>query len=299
MTCPLCGESRRWPLRWNVDPAARQWLADHGETKPYTWMLCRQCGNGYPSFQPELALLSFIWNRDRQDRVANTARGDAIWNARLTAARKGASRSFEMFEPLYSARPGRFIDIACGLGETVKYFSDRGWEAFGIDADPTMKPFHEKIGIRSSVGQIETAAIDGKFDIVHISHAMYFITNPRVFLESLQNHLKDDGVLCIVLANFMASDDLSLPGHPHSFFPTTSSMRYLLSIAGYQTIFCHKKSGSVYIAACREKGPMPRVYPRLIRLGYQTKALRYSLIGRPKLLLHRIAKMVLSLAGYR
>ena len=35
----------------------------------------------------------------------------------------------------------RFLDIGCGLGETVRIFADNGWDAEGVDADPSTAPF--------------------------------------------------------------------------------------------------------------------------------------------------------------
>jgi SAM-dependent methyltransferase len=286
-------------MRWTADPAVQQWRLVHRDTRVYEWSLCKRCGNGYPAFQPSSDLLSFFWNRDRQDGFNNDTQGEAIWAARKKASQKNAARTFGIFTPLHAGKPGRFIDIACGLGETVKFFSDHGWEACGVDADPALKRFHEMIGVRSEIGQIEAVEIDGKFDIIHISHAIYFITNPGKFLERLKSSLKPDGLLCIVISNFLAPEDAGLPGYAHSFLPTAGSMRYVLARVGYEIVFSRKKSGSIYIAARKGKGQLPKVYPHLIRLGYQTKALRYSLIGRPKLLLHRAAKKVLSWTGLR
>lgn len=286
-------------MPWVADPVIRQWRADRGDTREYGWFLCKECGNGYPSFQPSQELLSFFWNRDRQDELEQGADEQGIWNVRREAARKNAARVFKMFASEYTAAPGRFLDIACGLGETIKFFSDRGWDAQGIDVDPALKRFHDEIGIRSQIGPIETVHIDGKFDIINISHAIYFITNPEAFLKRLASNLQSDGLLCIVISNFLASEGAGLSGYAHSFFPTGGSMTYALERAGYQTVFCRVKSGSIYIAARRGEGAKPLVYPRLIHLAYQTRLLRYALIGAPKLWLHAAAKRMLSLARNR
>jgi hypothetical protein len=67
-------------------------------------------------------------------------------------------------------------------------------------------------------------------------------------------------------------------------------MRYLLSLAGFQTCLCRSLSGSVYLVARRGAGALPPVHPGLIRLGYQSKMLRYALFGRPKLWLRDSVK---------
>jgi SAM-dependent methyltransferase len=242
---------------------------------------------------PELGVLSALWESNRDIAGDDRTREEQIWQERGRISRIGAERSFKLFSPLREGGPGRFLDIACGLGATVRRFADNGWEASGIDADPTMRRFHDELGIQSQIGQIETVKMQGKFDLIQIAHAIYFITDPKRFLCSLKDALTKDGLLCIVLANFMAASDLSLPGYPHTFFPTASSMRYLLALSGYCNVMCRATSGSVFLAARLGQGPLPQVYPRLIRVGYQTKNLRYALFGKPNLWLRKGVKSVL------
>jgi SAM-dependent methyltransferase len=239
---------------------------------------------------PELSVLSALWERNRDIPEQDQIREKEIWRNRRRISRIGAERSFKIFAPLRKGAPGRFLDIACGLGATVRKFADQGWDAYGVDADPTMRRFHEEFGIRSEIAQVETVRLEGKFDLIQVAHAIYFITDPMRFLRSLRDALSDDGLLCIVLANFMAANDLGLPGYPHSFFPTAGSMNYLLALAGYRSVMCRTLSGSIYLAARPGQGALPRVHPRLIRLGYRTKKFRYALFGRPDLWLRRVAK---------
>ena len=292
--CPLCGGTSSWPLSCHREPFVERLLSASGRNRDYQWFLCQTCGNGYPTFVPELSVLSALWETNRDIAEEEQVHEKEIWQNRRRISRIGAERSFNLFSPLFQqSSPGRFLDIACGLGATVRKFADNGWEASGIDADPTMRRFHDEFGIQSQIGQIETIKPQGKFDLIQIAHAIYFITDPMRFLRSLQDALNKDGLLCIVLANFMAAEDLSLPGYPHTFFPTTSSMSYLLALAGYRNVMCHAVSGSVFLAARQGEGALPPVYARLIRLGYQTKNLRYALLGRPNLWLRKQAKQLL------
>ena len=291
--CPLCGGQSSWPLPYNAEDQFEQ---EHGaqlRRAGYSWYLCRTCGNGYPSFVPDLEVLSAYWARNRD--VSEPGSEGQVWKNRKRISRIGAERSFKMFSPLVGDRSGRrFLDIACGLGATVRRFADDGWDAQGIDADVTMRRFHEGLGIKSQIGQIETVKPSGTFDLIQIAHAIYFVTDPLAFLVRVKCHLTEGGVLAVVLADFLASDDLGLPGYPHSFFPTASSMRYLLAQAGYRVIMCRALSGSIFLAARPGAAPLPRVQPWLIRLGYQTKSLRYALVGRPKLASRRLAKSLIS-----
>jgi SAM-dependent methyltransferase len=243
---------------------------------------------------PDLDVLSAYWARNRN--IIETESEEQIWKYRRRISQVGAERSFKIFAPLVGDKSGRrFLDIACGLGATVRKFADEGWDAQGVDADATMRSLHKELGIRSEIGQIETIKLDGTFDLVQIAHAIYFVSDPLAFLQRVKRHLAEGGVLAVVLADFMASDSLALPSYPHTFFPTTSSMRFLLALAGYRVIVCRALSGSIYLAARPGSAALPRVRPWLIRLGYRTMSLRYALMGRPKLASRRLAKSLISL----
>lgn len=245
---------------------------------------------------PDLSTLARVWQSNRDLSDVDRAREEEVWRYRKTISKKGAWRSYDFIAPLYGKPQRRFLDIGCGLGETVKLFAERGWDALGVDADPNMRRFHEAIHIKSQIGQIETLSLDGRFDIIHTAHAIYFVTNVRAFIGSLRDHLSEDGLLCVVLADFLSSDDPGLPGYSHSFYPTASSMRYLFALEGFHVVLCKKKSGSVFIAARKSSGPLPAIHPWLIRLAHESKPLRYALFGRPMTVLKTIVKRALSVA---
>lgn len=286
-------------MHWVADPATKKWLNERGDIRSYTWYLCKNCGNGYPSFQPSPELLAFFWNRDRQDEIYAHVLTDDVWDIRRAEARRNAKWTFGVVNELRGRKTGRILDIACGLGETVKYFQDRGWDAQGIDVDPALKRFHDEIGIRSSIEPIETAAIDGMFDVILISHAIYFIINPTVLFERLRLSLIPGGILCVVISNFLANEDHSLPGYAHSFWPTGRSIEHALSSAGYETVLNQRKSGSIYVVSREGDIPPRRVYPLLTHFAYKTKSLRNVLLGGPNILLRTLAKRILSWTGLR
>jgi 2-polyprenyl-3-methyl-5-hydroxy-6-metoxy-1,4-benzoquinol methylase len=289
MSCPICTHKMFWPVAYSRDAAVDQWRREAGEVASYDWRLCRACGNAYPSKQPDLRVLARMW-------AINRTPGDAGANAETVAYRRfisraGAERSYRLFSPLADASAGRFLDIACGLGETVRIFAEHGWEAEGIDADPSTEPFHRELGLRTRIGQLEDIEIGNNYDVIHIAHAIYFITDPMSFLRMVRERLAPGGVFCVVLADFMATLDPALPSYAHSFFPTAASMRYALALTGFETIFCHREKGSIFLAARPASAvEKPSVWPFGIWLLHRTKALRYALLGRPATALARAIK---------
>lgn len=293
-SCPICGEHTSWRIPFNAGLGTASDGAGEGS---YEWRLCRRCGNGYPTQQPDLAKLSAIWAESRRDAEASAEEERARWLYRRRVSRIVAERAYALYAPLVP-RAGRFLDIACGLGEAVRVFAERGWDAEGIDADPTMKPLHEEFGIRSRIGQFESVGLEGAYDLIHIAHAIYFITDPMAFLTRVKERLAPNGIFCVVLANFMAANDPGLPSYAHSFFPTGRSMQYALAVAGFETMFRRRVGGSIFIAAKpKESVRLPGVLPALIYVGYRSKRLRFALMGRPYLAFARTAKWLLG--GWR
>jgi len=291
MTCPICGQQKFWTISAAHDPQAEQLLSACVDDVAYEWRLCQQCGNAHPSYPPQLRILEKLWALNRTDAGCQEGEKAEKWNYRRAIAKVGAERSYQLFAPFAAVRTGRFLDIACGLGETVRIFADNGWDAEGIDADPSTQPSHRKLRIHSRIGQLEQVEIGSRYDVIHIAHAIYFITNPMNFLRMVRERLSARGLFCVVLADFMANTDPALPSYVHTFFPTAASMRYALALAGFQTVLCHRLSGSIFIAArTAESVAKPFVWPSGVHLLYRTKTLRYALLGRPYRLLARTIK---------
>src|SRR5262245_53500123 len=206
MNCPICSSQGYWRIPSARDPQAER-LLSNADSRTYDWRLCRQCGNAYPSNPPDLAILQKLWALNRADSELSESQQAATWAYRRAIAKAGGERSYRLFAPLTGKQAGRLLDVACGLGETVRTFSAHGWEAEGIDADPSTERFHRELGIRSRIGQLEQVEIRNNYDIIHIAHAIYFITDPMNFLRIVRERLTPDGLFCVVLADFMANVD--------------------------------------------------------------------------------------------
>ncbi len=177
----------------------------------------------------------------------------------------------------------------------MRIFDDNGWDAEGIDADPSTARFHRELAIRASIGQFEQLEAVTGYDLIHIGHAVYFITDPMSFIRSVHARLAPGGLFCIVLADFMASADAGLPSYTHTFFPTDASMRYALALAGFEVVLRKTVSSSIYIAARPASVPrLPTVWPARILLLYRTKSVRHTVLGRPYLALRQLAKRLLA-----
>ena len=294
VTCPICEAHESWPIAGKLEPEIAAWRSEAGVTRPYSWQLCKTCGNGYPSEPPLPGVLDRYWQANR--RVEGSAEVEAaVWQQRVNFSRVGADRSFNVFAPLHRGAPGHFLDIACGLGETVRKFRDNGWQAEGIDLDVSTKRFHEELGLQTRIGRFETETFTGHYQIIHIAHAIYFITEPMAFLYRVRAQLESNGIFGIVISDFLAAHAQSEPSYALTFYPCAESMRYALSLAGLNPVLTRTIGGSIYIAARPGKVGLPKLDAQRIHRRYQTQKLRFAAIGRPYLAARTLAKRVLSL----
>ncbi len=290
MTCIICGSMAMVPIPFDRRPEADAILARRGQKLDYQWFLCENCGNATPAYQPDIPALEEIWQSNR------IATGDeaATWAERRRIAVIGADRSWDIFAELHKG-PGkaRFLDIACGLGLTVKRFQDNGWLAEGNDIDATIKPIHDELGITTSIGPVENKSWEEAFDLIQIAYAIYFITDPKAYLKRLQKLLAPGGHLAIVMADHLAYTCQGGPAYMHTFIPTMESMEGLLARAGYKTVLRRRISDTWFIAATPGEAEPPKIDAKAILRAHRSRAMRWKLFGVNRARLRALASRLL------
>ena len=277
-TCPVCGDNASWIIPF-LDPETNKVVRrDNG----YHWRLCQTCGNGYPSTETSLAEMQAYWNTNRVDE-AEALVTEGVWLSRLTASQSWAQRSYGFVAPFVKSDTRRFLDVACGLGETVALFQKQGWYAEGIDADPNTKVFHERLGIRTTIGQVENIDMLSRFDLVSIAHAIYFISEPRQFVKRIRELLDDGGLFLIVLSDLLSTLNAGHPGYLVTWYPTLESLTYLLEQEGFNVLCSQHCKGSYMVIAQRGSPTSHRVRTYRTYWEHLSHSWRYRLIGKPML----------------
>jgi SAM-dependent methyltransferase len=290
MTCIICGSGAMVAIPFDRRPEADAILAQRGHNPDYQWLLCKNCGNATPAYQPDIPALEEIWQSSRKGIADETAN----WIERRRIARIGADRSWEMFSGLHKGRgKGRFLDIACGLGLTVKHFEDNGWIAEGNDIDATVKPIHDELGIRTCIGPVENQNWEEPFDLIQIAYAIYFITDPKAYIERLKKLLKPGGHVGIVMADHLAYTCQGGPAYMHTFIPTVDSMEGLLARAGYRTVLRRKVQDTWFLAATPGQAEPPHIDAKAILRAHRTRAMRWNLLGANRARLRTLASKLL------
>lgn len=292
MTCPICGTHDGWLMPFRDAGTG----AIHCHSDGYHWRICRQCGSAYPSFTPDLEELQRYWDANRvEDLPGDEA---TVWADRLQVSVYWADQTWSFVSPYLDSKTGRFLDVACGLGATVKKFQDQGWRSMGIDADPNTQRIHRQLGVETVIGQFEGVGTAGKFDLVSIAHAIYFMTDPRLFLRRIRETLNDGGLFLVLLSNLTSALSDGFPCQVHTWYPTAASLSNALAMEGFEVIATRKHKGSVFVLA-RVSGQTGQTTHSgwASALALRTHSWRHRLYGRAILSLGRRTKRLLRIGG--
>ena len=109
------------------------------------------------------------------------------------------------FAKLTASLPGprRFLDIGCATGMLAESMKAAGWEASGVDLCRESAEYgmaHR--GIAIFIGTLEEAAFAPEsFSVIHFSHLIEHVPDPRGFLREVRRILRPDGYAVITTPN--------------------------------------------------------------------------------------------------
>ena len=99
--------------------------------------------------------------------------------------------------------PRTFLDIGCATGMLIESMAASGWDASGVDVCRESAEFgiaHR--GVRIFVGTLEEAGFpEASFSVVHFSHLIEHLPDPRGFLREVRRILKPHGLAVITTPN--------------------------------------------------------------------------------------------------
>ncbi len=108
-------------------------------------------------------------------------------------------------------KPGRVLDVACGLGGQMELLRASGWQTWGLDASTDLTRYcRERFDEDSALGRAPLVnAIaealpfrDGTFDRVVCQGSLDHFARPRSFMREVARVLKPDGQAIIGISNF-------------------------------------------------------------------------------------------------
>jgi SAM-dependent methyltransferase len=148
------------------------------------------------------------------------------------------------------ARPGRLLDVACGVGYGTRLLADRAAaveSAIGVDASAAAVAYASRRyaddRVRFEVGDAMQIEDDRGFDTIVSLETVEHLPEPGPFLGRLAGLLKPEGVL-VASVPTTPSVDLN-PHHLHDF--TERSFRRLVEPTGLSEIDCYTQVQKVEV----------------------------------------------------
>ena len=136
---------------------------------------------------------------------------------------------------------GRFMDAGCGAGQTVALARQFGWDAMGLEIDPTAVRTAQESGLTILEGTYEELAqFEGQFDCIMCSHVLEHVHDPRDLLAKLKLALKPGGLLLLTLPNSLSAlrhhfgaNWRGLEAPRHLAIPSQPRLMQLLTESGF------------------------------------------------------------------
>ena len=175
---------------------------------------------------------------------------------------------------------GKVLDIGCGGGAIVKAFNDASYNAMGVDLNENLSEFG-----RSNLG-VDIVNIDvidekslkkfGQFDLLYMADFLEHINEPRIFLQSISNILRDDGLVVIDVPLFELNRFSSRVMY---FYTKLRNKRIRFKAKPYHLIFFRPNS---LVRLCSNAGYKVKTLKTwkeniLKKDDYRKKSLRYNM----------------------
>lgn len=103
----------------------------------------------------------------------------------------------------YSVRAGEvMLDVGCGSGTSLLEAKALGAKAFGIEADPNVKPIAAALGLTIHFGNLQDQPFpEQAFDLIIMNQVIEHLPDPDEGLRALGQRLTPDGRVVLVFPN--------------------------------------------------------------------------------------------------
>jgi 2-polyprenyl-3-methyl-5-hydroxy-6-metoxy-1,4-benzoquinol methylase len=156
--------------------------------------------------------------------------------------RFGRERVDIMAAHLRMATP-RVLDIGCSTGFVVEAARDRGWQAVGLDLNPSAIEYGRSRGLDVRNVALEDAELaPASFDAVSLFDVLEHLLDPVRTLRASIDLLKPGGIVFLYVPNYDSASRLLMGKDAHFIWPThhlnyytPTTMRDLLRREGLET----------------------------------------------------------------
>jgi 2-polyprenyl-3-methyl-5-hydroxy-6-metoxy-1,4-benzoquinol methylase len=225
-SCPTCGSVEARP---ELDK-------DHMRL-----VRCRPCDLVYvsPTFD-ESHYQEVYASQEYQDIVRDLG----IKSHDYRVERFGKERVELMARHLAVPRP-RYLDVGCSTGFVVEAARDAGWDAVGIDLNPSAVEFGRDRGLDLQTVALENGGFDdASFDAVSLFDVLEHLIAPAETLRACARLLRPGGIVFMYVPNYDSASRLLMGKDAHFIWPThhlnyytPSTVQDLLAREGLDTAY--------------------------------------------------------------
>ncbi len=134
--------------------------------------------------------------------------------------RFGRERVDIMARHLPIPRP-RMLDVGCSTGFVVEAARDRGWDAVGLDLNPSAVEFGCSRGLDLRDVALEDAELEpGSFDAVCLFDVLEHLLEPVRTVQACTRLLRPGGILFMYVPNYDSASRLLMGRDAHFIWPT-------------------------------------------------------------------------------
>jgi len=138
-------------------------------------------------------------------------------------------------------KPGRILDVGCGVGVLLNEAKKRGWETYGLDLQKKAVDYaNNHFNVNARLGTLENNPFkDGFFDLIVMNDFLEHVPNPAGSLKIASKLLKKNGIIFLstpdinsFLANISGKKWIHLKPNEHIYYFSLNTLRILLNNAG-------------------------------------------------------------------
>jgi len=132
-----------------------------------------------------------------------------------------------------AGRAPRFLDVGCSTGFVVEAAKTAGWEAIGIDLNPSAIEYGLSRGLDLRTVALESAGFaPGSFDAVGLFDVVEHLLDPGRTVKAAVDLLAPGGILFLYVPNYDSASRLLMGANAHFIWPTHHLNYYTPSTIG-------------------------------------------------------------------
>lgn len=114
-----------------------------------------------------------------------------------------------------------FLDIGCSTGFVVEAALAEGWDAQGIDLNPSAIQFGRERGLPLEKSTFHSFSANGKtYDVIGLFDVLEHILHPKQLLEQVVARLNPEGIVFVYVPNYDSASRLLMGKDAHFIWPT-------------------------------------------------------------------------------